>query len=101
MDPGDLPLTDSEWARASGYPRFWIVWYQDRFSRDDPAYIDGAFLSAEEAAASARASNQRLGPGSYELYDVTGPHALEHEPRQRPREFRQLLGLLDRCKTSG
>ncbi len=100
MDASDLPLTDAEWARARDYPRFWIVWYQDRFSHDDPAYMDGAFLSAAEAAASARASNQRLGPGSYEIYDVTGPHALAQEPRQRPREFRQLLGFLDGCAKS-
>jgi hypothetical protein len=94
----DSPLSDAEWARAAEYPRYWIVWYQDHFSWEDPAYQEDAFTSEEAAPACAAQHNGRLGRGSFESYSVTGPHDLAQHFRDRAGEFRLLLYWLDRKK---
>jgi hypothetical protein len=94
----ERPITESEKRRAERFGAYFIVWYEDRFSREDPAYPMRYYLSREEADADAGEQNRRLGAGSFERYDVTGPSALADDIERgmlAPADAREALAALE------
>jgi len=69
-------LTAEERSQAEALGGYFIVWYEDRFSREDSAYPIAFHRSRQAAEQDAASRRGTPSPGNFERWEVTGPHHL-------------------------